>query len=241
MMRNQLVETEETDSYIGVAGSLDASTVARGSKGKAAKRNTAAEQQLGAGSRAAAEQQQSSGETVDIGVQSRDSEIVMRGERGKFAPGHPPTPGGGRPPVDKTPDIRAAIWKRYTLEEIFGRLDTAYRIAVEMKSSRGIVASLSPEELAEYKKQQRHWNKIRTYQERGATGKHTLKQWEALKAKCGYKCQHCGKKEPQVKLTRDHIVPISRGGSNDISNIQPLCKKCNSSKHNKLESELSYR
>ena len=30
------------------------------------------------------------------------------------------------------------------LEEIFGRLDTAYRIAVEMKSSRGIVAAVTP-------------------------------------------------------------------------------------------------
>ena len=42
MMRNQLVETEETDSYIGIAGGLDAVTVAKSSKGKAAKRNTAA-------------------------------------------------------------------------------------------------------------------------------------------------------------------------------------------------------
>ncbi len=151
MMRNQLVETEETDSYIGIAGSLDAGTVARGSKGKAAKRNTAAEQQLGAGSGAVAEQQEavadgaeSGGEAAGIGVQLRDSEIVMRGERGKFAPGHPPTPGGGRPPVDKTPDIRAAIWKRYKIEEIFDRLDKAYEIAVQMKSARGIVTAVTP-------------------------------------------------------------------------------------------------
>jgi len=161
MMRNQLVETEEADSYIGIAGGLDAGTVARGSKGKAAKRNTAAgelgagagtaalglgtvadeaERSGEAGNRAAAEQQQSG----EIGVQKRNSEIVMRGECGKFAPGHPPTPGAGRPPIDRTPDIRAAIWKRYTLEEIFSRLDTAYRIAVEMKSSRGIVAAVTP-------------------------------------------------------------------------------------------------
>ncbi len=150
MMRSQLVETEEAESYIGIAGGLDAGTVARGSKGKAAKRNTAAgELGAGAGTAAlelgtAADGAEREGEAAGIGVQSRDSQIVMRGERGKFAPGHPPTPGGGRPPVDKTPDIRAAIWKRYTLEEIFGRLDTAYRIAVEMKSSRGIVAAVTP-------------------------------------------------------------------------------------------------
>lgn len=61
-------------------------------------------------------------------------------------------------------------------------------------------------------------------------GKHTPEEWEALKAKYGYACLDCGKVEPKIKLVRDHVNPIVRGGSNDISNIQPLCRPCNAKK-----------
>lgn len=75
--------------------------------------------------------------------------------------------------------------------------------------------------------------KARRYaRERGATGSHTLQQWIAMKAAYQYRCAHCKEEKP---LTKDHIIPLSKGGSDDISNIQPLCRNCNSRKWSKTD------
>lgn len=40
-------------------------------------------------------------------------------------------------------------------------------------------------------------------------------------------CAHCGTSE---SLSVDHVIPISRGGTNDLENLQCLCRPCNSRK-----------
>jgi 5-methylcytosine-specific restriction endonuclease McrA len=81
-----------------------------------------------------------------------------------------------------------------------------------------------------------HLHVIRRARRRGSVGFYTNKEWEDLKAKCEFRCQMCGRHESERKLTVDHIVPVSRGGSSWIQNIQPLCKPCNSRKGNRMKS-----
>ncbi len=81
-----------------------------------------------------------------------------------------------------------------------------------------------------------HLNRIRRIIKLHSIGSHTFGEWENLKKQYGFTCPACGKKEPDITLTEDHIIPLSKGGSNFIENIQPLCKSCNSRKYNKIMS-----
>lgn len=83
-----------------------------------------------------------------------------------------------------------------------------------------------------------HQNLIRRARRFNAEGEHSFQDWLELKIKYGYMCLCCKKSEPEVKLSEDHIIPLSKGGSNYISNIQPLCGSCNSIKYNKI---IDYR
>lgn len=65
----------------------------------------------------------------------------------------------------------------------------------------------------------------------GIAGILTETEWRDILWKYNYQCANCGTSED---LTIDHIIPISRGGTNTSDNVQPLCKSCNSRKSNKL-------
>jgi len=48
-----------------------------------------------------------------------------------------------------------------------------------------------------------------------------------VKERDGRRCVMCGSDRP---LQTDHIVPLSQGGSNEMENLQTLCKRCHEKK-----------
>jgi len=77
---------------------------------------------------------------------------------------------------------------------------------------------------------------------KGSEGSYSAQEWSELVGQFS-RCPRCLRAWEAIPpppsggtvITVDHIVPISRGGSNSIENIQPLCYSCNSSKGAKLE------
>lgn len=51
-------------------------------------------------------------------------------------------------------------------------------------------------------------------------------------------CGYCGRLTPDDKLTRDHIVPKSRGGKDVWTNVIACCKKCNNHKDSSMLHEV---
>jgi hypothetical protein len=69
-----------------------------------------------------------------------------------------------------------------------------------------------------------------------AEGKHSAKDISDLYERQGGKCAYCKailKKSGKNKFHCDHVVPLSRGGSNDIGNITLACPTCNVRKKDK--------
>jgi len=65
-------------------------------------------------------------------------------------------------------------------------------------------------------------------------------EWSVILAAWNYRCAYCGTK-PE-RLSQDHIVPLSRGGSHTADNVVPACMPCNQKKNTKsLEQFLRER
>ena len=169
---------------------------------------------------------------------------LFRSKKGKFIKGHQQLNSGkthfkkGFTPWNKgTKGLvkpNSGSFKKGQVSPNKGKIIPAMSVAKmgENNPMWGLKGELSPFFKGGYKL--RLFNaKMRKARKKSAEGSHTFGEWETLKAQYNWTCPACLKREPNIKLTEDHIVPLYFNGTNDIGNIQPLCGSCNSKKRTK--------
>jgi hypothetical protein len=71
-------------------------------------------------------------------------------------------------------------------------------------------------------------NNARRARKNNAISTLTLAQWQAIKLAYNNCCAYCGKK--MKRLSQDHVIPLSKGGTHTSENVVPACISCNSHK-----------
>lgn len=142
---------------------------------------------------------------------------------------------------------RSRKWKADNRERISSYRKTSYRENPDKFRKQSLESRRRRlEKVMEYDRRYKSANRQRcTFHEntrrarlRSAGGSFTTAEWNQLCAFHGNRCLCCGRSSKDVKLTIDHVIPVSKGGMNNIDNIQPLCLGCNSRKKDKV---IDYR
>ena len=125
---------------------------------------------------------------------------------------------------DKTGDlfVRADLIKQREVREV---LKNKIWILMKIMSFN----SNDPEEIEE------HLEDVRQFESGGSQYNKLRKEYYGMRdallntliERDGYCCKKCGSVE---KITIDHIIPVIRGGKNLLSNLELLCRSCNSKK-----------
>ena len=82
------------------------------------------------------------------------------------------------------------------------------------------------------------WRQRRNALLSGQLGQLTEEQWAAILVAYNHRCAYCLKRATQ--LQREHVVPISRTGTNVAANVVPACWDCNKRKGKKSGEEFGY-
>ncbi len=111
--------------------------------------------------------------------------------------------------------------KRLTENGKFKDGSTRYR--ADCKECYNISRKISKKRVTKFLNNTKH----RTGEEDG----YSFEDWKDAVLYFRGKCAYCGRKQSRsVKLTMDHVVPVSKGGKTVRENIVPACERCNSSK-----------
>lgn len=132
----------------------------------------------------------------------------------------------------RRPELREQRRKRYHADPETER--ASHRKWLKKNRERTRVYARSHNRKPEVRARRAEVQRARFHRSRGAPGVFTTADIARLRKSQHDRCYYCGKKQ---KLTVDHIVPLSRGGSNSPDNIVLACRSCNSSKNDRLPHE----
>jgi 5-methylcytosine-specific restriction endonuclease McrA len=82
-----------------------------------------------------------------------------------------------------------------------------------------------------------NWSAVRKAKNR-TLGSHTRWQWISKLKAMNFACYWCGVIMKRHEATKEHLTPISRGGTDGIENIVPSCWPCNRQKNVKTATEF---
>jgi len=101
--------------------------------------------------------------------------------------------------------------------------DGSTRYRADCKECYNISRKISKKRMTKFLNNTKH----RTGEEDG----YSFEDWKDTVLYFRGKCAYCGRKQSRgVKLTKDHVVPVSKGGKTVRENIVVSCARCNSSK-----------
>lgn len=120
--------------------------------------------------------------------------------------------------------------KKYTHEYYLVHKEHKTKIAIEWsrnnKDKRKIIKDRWR---AKNKERTNFLSRMYHYRKKNAEGKITLEQSKWLYSRFTL-CPYCNKNKPN---TIDHVIPLSKGGTNNMDNLLPVCVSCNSKKGDK--------
>ena len=110
-----------------------------------------------------------------------------------------------------------------------------YERNVDIERAKDATWRETNRELSRQRARESYWRNVEV-----ARGRKHLRRWKAqqflvlpkeLRRLYSQPCVACGGED---NMTIDHIVPLSRGGSHSVGNLQSLCFSCNASKNNRF-------
>lgn len=121
--------------------------------------------------------------------------------------------------------------RRAKNRELILEQDRIYRNSPQRKA---YLERTKDKRAAYFRKRYKEKPEVRAYyatlQGRGKKYYEVLEKWKA----CGGLCYICGFGVLESEITIDHVHPRPKGGTNDVSNLMPVHKSCNSHKRDKL-------